>query len=144
MVAINAAEIAYRFSFIRGLNWVQELSVILAMTLYFFAYAMIAKDREYIRIELIARLLGARARRVLAVAIRLAVLAFQGMVSWYAASTAKFAAIFETPVLGWSEWVLYAPLAVGCADIVITELIYLVWQLRGIDLQEDGRAGILA
>jgi len=143
MVAINAAEIVYRFSFTRGLNWVQELSIILAMTLYFFAYAMIAKDREYIRIELAARLLGPRAKRALSVAIRLAVLAFQGMVAWYAAQTAKFAAIFETPVLGWPEWVLYAPLAIGCADIVITELIHLAWLLRGIEVEPDARAGIL-
>ena len=51
MVAINTAEIVYRFTFTHGLNWVQELSIILAMPLYFLAYALIAKDREYIRIE---------------------------------------------------------------------------------------------
>ena len=144
MVAINAAEIAYRFLFTGGLNWVQELSIILAMTLYFLAYAVIAKDREYIRIELFARLLAPRARRGLAVAVRLTVLVFQAMVAWYAAKTTQFAAIFETPVLGWTESVLYAPLAVGCADIVLTELIYLFWQLRGVDIVEEGRAGILA
>jgi TRAP-type C4-dicarboxylate transport system permease small subunit len=143
MVAINAAEIAYRFSFTRGLNWVQELSIILAMTLYFLVYALIAKDREYIRIDLFARLLGPRGKRALAIAVRLVVLVFHGMAAWYAVKTTQFAIMFETPVLGWSEWVFYAPLAVGCADIVVTELIYLVWQLRGVELAEE-RAGILA
>ena len=142
MVAINAAEIAYRFSFTRGLNWVQELSIILAMTLYFLVYALIAKDREYIRIDLLARLLGPRARRALAIAIRVVVLVFHGMVVWYAAKTTQFSVMFETPVLGWSEWVLYAPLAVGCADIFVTELVHLVWQLRGIEVEEE-RTGIL-
>ncbi len=136
MVAINAAEIAHRFFFTRGLNWVQELSIILAMTLYFFAYALIAKDREYIRIELFARLLGREGRRRLSIATRLLVLVFQAMVAWYAVKTTKFAALFETPVLGWTEVVFYAPMAVGCADIVLTELIYLVWQLRGIEATE--------
>lgn len=142
MVAINAAEIAHRVLFTRGLNWVQELSIILAMTLYFFVYALIAKDREYIRIELFSRLFGPRGKRVLAIAVRVVVLAFQAMVAWFALKGAQFAALFETPVLGWPEWVLLAPLAAGCADIVLTELIYLYWQLRGIEVVDE-RAGIL-
>jgi TRAP-type C4-dicarboxylate transport system permease small subunit len=135
MVAINTAEIVHRVLFIRGLNWVQELSIILAMTLYFLVYAMIAKDREYIRVELFARLLGTEGRRRLAIATRLVVLVFQGMVAWYAWRTAKFANLFETPILGWPEWVFYAPIAIGCADIVVTELIHLHWQLRGVEVR---------
>jgi TRAP-type C4-dicarboxylate transport system permease small subunit len=142
MVAINAAEIAHRLLFTRGINWVQELSIILAMVLYFFVYALIAKDREYIRIELFSRLFAPRGRRWLGIAIRLVVLVFQAMVAWFAFRSAQFAALFETPVLGWPEWVLMAPLAAGCADIVVTEVIYLVWQLRGIEVVEE-RAGIL-
>jgi TRAP-type C4-dicarboxylate transport system permease small subunit len=65
------------------------------------------------------------------------------MVAWYAVKTTRFSVMFETPVLGWSEWVLYAPLAVGCADIFVTELVHLTWQLRGIEVEEE-RAGILA
>jgi TRAP-type C4-dicarboxylate transport system permease small subunit len=142
MVAINAAEIGHRLLFTRGLNWVQELSIILAMTLYFFVYALIAKDREYIRIELFSRLFGPRGKRVLAIAIRVVVVVFQALVAWFALRTAQFSAMFETPVLGWSEWVLFAPLALGCTDIVVTELIYLYWQLRGIEVVDE-RAGIL-
>ena len=140
MVAINTAEIAYRFIYTRGLNWVQELSIVLAMVLYFLAYALIAKDREYIRVELFARSLGPVARRRLSIATRLVVLVFQAMVAWFAWKTARFAALFETPVLGWSEWVFYAPIAVGCADIVVTELLFLVRQLRGGEVPPSGHA----
>lgn len=140
MVAINAAEIAYRFFFTRGLNWVQELSIILAMVLYFLSYALIAKDREYIRVEVFARALGAAGRRRLSIATRLVVLVFQAMVAWFAWKTASFAALFETPVLAWPEWVFYAPVAVGCADIVVTELIFLVRQLRGGEVPPGGHA----
>ena len=133
MVAINSAEIAHRFFLTRGLNWVQELSIVLAMVLYFLVYALIAKDREYIRVELFARGLGPVARRRLSIATRLIVLVFQAMVAWFALKTAKFAALFETPVLGWPEWVFFAPIVIGCADIVVTEAIYLVRQLRGMD-----------
>ena len=142
MVAINSAEILYRVVFTRGINWVQELSIILAMTLYFLTYALIAKDREYIRIDLFARALPPRGQHVLAVAIRLVVLAFHLLLAWYAVKALKFTAMFETPVLSWPEYVFYLPLALGCADIVVTELIYLVWQLRGVEVREH-RAAIL-
>lgn len=145
MVAINTAEIVYRFVFIGGINWVQELSIILAMTLYFLVYALIAKDREYIRIELFARLLGPAGRRRLSIATRVAVLVFHGMLVWYAVKTARFAGLFETSVLAWPETVFFAPLIIGCADIVITELIYLAWQLRGTNepVRSQAHMGIL-
>jgi TRAP-type C4-dicarboxylate transport system permease small subunit len=125
MVAINAAEIFYRFLYSRSLNWVQELSIVIAMVLYFLVYALISKDREYIRIELFTRMLAPLARERLEIAIRLLVVVFHVMVVWYAIKTTKFAALFETPVLGWPESVFYAPIAIGCADIVVTEIIYL-------------------
>lgn len=140
MVAINAAEIATRFFFTHSLNWVQELSIILAMVLYFLAYALIAKEREYIRVEVFARSLGVTGRRRLSIATRLVVLVFQTMVAWFAWKTARFAALFETPVLGWPEWVFYAPVVVGCADIVVTEILFLVRQLRGDEVPPGGHA----
>jgi TRAP-type C4-dicarboxylate transport system permease small subunit len=143
MLAINTAEIAHRFVFTRGINWVQELSIMLAMVLYFLAYALIAKEREYIRVELFARLLGPVGRRRLSIATRLVVLVFQAMVAWYAWRTAQFAALFETPVLSWPEWVFYAPVAIGCADIVVTEAIFLVWQLRGVEQPPGHGHGVL-
>lgn len=143
MLAINTAEIAYRFFFTRGINWVQELSIILAMVLYFLVYSLIAKEREYIRVELFARLLGPEGRRRLSIATRLIVLVFQAMVAWFAWKTARFAALFETPVLSWPEWVFYAPVAIGCADIVVTEAIFLWWQLRRVELPASHGYGVL-
>jgi TRAP-type C4-dicarboxylate transport system permease small subunit len=72
------------------------------------------------------------------------VLVFQAMVAWFAWRTARFAALFETPVLSWPEWVFYAPVAIGCADIVITEAIFLVWQLRRVELPASQGHGVLS
>lgn len=143
MVAINATEIGWRLLFMRGLGWVQELSIILAVSLYFLTYALIAKQGEYIRLDLVARYLPSAARCLLSTAIRLLVLAFHGLIAWYAVKAARFSALFETPALGWPETVFFVPLAVGCADIFVTELIFLVRQLRGADAREE-RTGILA
>ena len=142
MVAINAAEILYRMLFAGGLNWVQELSLVLAMVLYFLTYALIAKNREYIRIELVSARLSAPGKRIFTMAVRLVVLLFHACIAFYAARTVEFAAMFELPILGWGEWVYYVPLTLGCIDIVITESIFLVWQLRGIDIA-DTRAEAL-
>jgi len=136
MVAINAAEILYRVLFTGGLNWVQELSLVLAMVLYFLTYALIAKNREYIRIAIVSAMLSTAGRRIFSMAVRLVVLAFHACVAWYAARTVEFTAMFELPILGWGEWVYYVPLTLGCVDIVITESIFLAWQLRGIDIEE--------
>jgi TRAP-type C4-dicarboxylate transport system permease small subunit len=136
MVAINATEILYRTVFTRGLNWVQELSLVLAMVLYFLTYALIAKNREYIRIELLAARLSIPRRRIFNMIVRLIVLAFHACIAWYALRTVQFAAMFELPILGWGEWVYYLPLVVGCVDIVITESVFLFWQLRGEDIEE--------
>ena len=137
MVAINTAEIVHRVLFTNSLNWVQELSLVLAMTLYFLVYALIAKRQEYIRINLVARLLRPDWQRRFSMLVRVVILVFHALVAWYAVRAVEFAAMFETPILGWGEWVYYLPLAVGCTDIVMTELIYLAWQWRGIALPEE-------
>jgi len=137
MVAINTAEIVHRVLFTNSLNWVQELSLVLAMTLYFLVYALIAKRQEYIRINLVARLLRPDWQRRFSMLVRVVILVFHALVAWYAVRAVEFAAMFETPILGWGEWVYYLPLAVGCTDIVVTELIYLAWQWRGIALPEE-------
>lgn len=137
MVAINTAEIMHRVVFTNSLNWVQELSLVLAMTLYFLVYALIAKRQEYIRINLVTRWLRPAGQRRFSMLVRVLVLAFHALVAWYAVRAVQFAAMFETPILGWGEWVYYLPLAVGCTDIVVTELIYLAWQWRGIALPEQ-------
>lgn len=131
MVGSHALEIAWRFFNQRGLSWVHEFSLIAAMVLYFLMYAEIAKQRDYVRLDLLEQRLPAGARRHVSTFIRLVVLAFHALVAWYAVGTARFAAAFDTTVLEWPETVFYVPLALGCADIVLTEAIHLWRHLRG-------------
>src|SRR5262245_61483377 len=51
MVAVNGLEIAGRALFSTSFSWVQEVSILSAMWIYFFAYALIAKNEEYIRVD---------------------------------------------------------------------------------------------
>lgn len=143
MVGSHALEIGWRFFHERGLSWVHEFSMIAAMVLYFLMYAEIAKQRDYVRLDLLEQRLPAGARRHLSTFIRLVVLAFHALVAWYAVGTARFAAAFDTTVLEWPETVFYLPLALGCADIVLTETIHLWRHLRGQDEGERAAPRVL-
>lgn len=131
MVAVDSLEIVGRGLFNRSFNWVQEAAVLAAMWVYFFAYGLVAKDEEYIRVDFFASRLGLRAQAVVAVVARLLTIAFHATVFWFAIETYRFLGLFTTPVLDWSESLFVLPLLLGAADITITELIHLYWHLTG-------------
>ena len=131
MVAMNGLEIVGRGLLGRSFNWVQELSIIAAMWVYFFAYGLIAKDEEYIRVDIVANALGEGARRAMTIVARLVTIAFHATVLWFSVETFRFLGLFTTAVLDWPESVFVAPILAGAADILVTELIYLWWTLTG-------------
>jgi len=136
MVSVNSLEIGWRAVHGGSISWVQEFSLIVAMYLYFYCYALIAKEQDYICVGVGVHRLAAPAKRLLAILIRLLVIAFHGMILWLGLGTLKFASLFTTSVLEWPETVFYVPVVAGALDIVLTELIYLVWQLRGRPLPQ--------
>ncbi|MBL8698847.1 MAG: TRAP transporter small permease subunit [Alphaproteobacteria bacterium] len=131
MVALNGLEIVGRGAFGRSFTWVQEVSIIAAMWVYFFAYGLIAKDDEYIRVDIVANLLGPGARHALGIVARLTTVAFHATVLWFAFETWQFLGLFRTSVLDWPESLFVLPIMLGAGDILATELIYLYWSLVG-------------
>ena len=131
MVAINGLEITSRAFFSTSFSWVQEVSILSAMWIYFFAYALIAKNEEYIRVDFAAQLMPDSWRRVVDIFARLVTIVFHGMVAWFAVETFRFLGLFTTSVLSWPESLFVLPLLIGAFDITITELIYLYWQFTG-------------
>jgi TRAP-type transport system small permease protein len=131
MVAVNGIEIVGRGYFATSFAWVQEVSILAAMWIYFFAYALIAKNDEYIRVDLFANALPSRARYGVEIFARLVTIAFHGTVFWFAVETYRFLGLFTTSVLDWPESLFVLPLMLGAADIVLTELVHLYWQVAG-------------
>lgn len=131
IVAINGLEIIGRGFFSISFSWVQEVSILGAMWIYFFAYALIAKNEEYIRVDFAAKLMPEPLQYAIDIFSRLVTIFFQGMVAWFAVETYRFLGLFTTSVLVWSESLFVLPILVGAVDILITELIYLYWVLRG-------------
>jgi TRAP-type C4-dicarboxylate transport system permease small subunit len=132
MVAINGLEIVSRALFATSYSWVQEVSILSAMWIYFFAYGLIAKNEEYIRVDFAAQLMSEHGRRMVDILARLLTIAFHVVVAWFAVETFQFLGMFTTSVLSWPESLFVLPLLIGAFDIAITELIYLYWQVRGV------------
>lgn len=131
MVAVNSLEIVGRGFFGTSFGWVQEISILGAMWIYFFAYALIAKNDEYIRVEFLTSRLRHSWRRAIEVFARLATLIFHLTIAWFALETFRFLGLFTTSVLGLSEALFVLPILLGAIDIVITEAIHLYMQVSG-------------
>jgi TRAP-type C4-dicarboxylate transport system permease small subunit len=105
--------------------------VLAAMWTYFFAYALMSKHFEYLRVEILFGLFPLTLRRVLAVINRMGVILFFGLITWFGIGQFGFLSLFKTNVLEVPEYVMILPMVAGAIDVVLTETIYLVWQLRG-------------
>jgi TRAP-type C4-dicarboxylate transport system permease small subunit len=135
MVAINGLEIVSRAVFSTSYSWIQEVSILSAMWVYFFAYGLIAKNEEYIRVDFAVQLMPPSWRPVIDIFARLVTIGFHCVVAWFAVETFRFLGMFETAVLNWPEYLFVVPILLGAFDIAITEMIYLYWQVRGVTPQ---------
>ena len=131
MVAVNGLEIVGRSFFHVSFSWVQELSILAAMWIYFFTYALIAKNEEYIRVDFLVRLIPPAWQWWVDILARLVTILFHAVVAVFAVEAYRFLGFFTTSILAWPESLFVLPILLGAIDIVITETIHLYWQLTG-------------
>jgi TRAP-type C4-dicarboxylate transport system permease small subunit len=131
MVAVNGLEITSRA--LAGLSfvWVQEISILSAMWIYFFAYGLVAKDEQYIRVDILANAVGPAARATISLFARVATIVFHAVVVWFGIEAWRFLGLFRTSILDWPESLFVLPILLGAVDILITECILLRWTLIG-------------
>ena len=131
MVAVNGLEIVGRGLFHTSFSWVQEISILAAMWIYFFTYALIAKNEEYIRVDFLVRLIPPAWQWRVDIFARLVTILFHAVVALFAVEAYRFLGFFTTSILVWPESLFVLPILLGAIDIVITEAIHLYWQLSG-------------
>lgn len=131
MVGAHSLDITARAVQRASVSWVQEFSILAAMWVYFFAYALIAKDDQYIRVDFLVARLRPRLRSGIDLLARAATIAFHAIVVWFGLETYRFLGLFKTSVLEWPESLFVVPLLLGSADILLTEMIRLYRQLTG-------------
>ncbi|MBM3549095.1 MAG: TRAP transporter small permease subunit [Alphaproteobacteria bacterium] len=125
MVVVNGIEIVSRGLFGPSFVWVQEVSILSAMWIYFFAYSLIAKDEEYIRVDVLPTSASPALRFVINLFARLATIAFHATVFWVGIEAWRFLGLFRTSILDWPESLFVLPILIGAADILVTECIHL-------------------
>jgi TRAP-type C4-dicarboxylate transport system permease small subunit len=123
MLAANALNILLRALAAQGITWHQEISILAAFWIYFGAYALVAKSDAYVRVDFLVDALPVPARRVVGLLVQVVVIAFHLIVLKLCLTMLHVVRIYETPILQWPEYLFYLPLAVGTADILITECI---------------------
>jgi TRAP-type C4-dicarboxylate transport system permease small subunit len=131
MIVAGSIEIVSRGFFNLSFPWTQEVSLLAAMWVYFFAYALVAKHHSYIRVEFLIALLPKPGQWLVLLLTRIFVIAFYVVVGWYGRETIRLLSAFRTDVLELPEYLYVLPLTLGAVDIVVTETIYLVRQLNG-------------
>lgn len=126
MLASNAWNVLLRSTVGGGIMWHQEVSLMAAFWIYFAAYGLLGKDDAFVRIEALHCALPAAMRIANLAAVRLLTIGFHCVILWLCLKNFGLVSIYVTPILEWPEVVYYVPLAVGTADIVITEAILLL------------------
>jgi TRAP-type C4-dicarboxylate transport system permease small subunit len=142
-VGVNAVNIVLRYGFDKGLLWHQEVALVAAFCIYFFAYSLIAKRQTYIRVDVFLQLVPDAAQRSIDVLTRLLVIAFHATMLVLCLSAMKLIAGEVTWILELPEPLFFIPLTVGSLDILTTEVILLVRSVWGKEPQpEPGPAGV--
>jgi len=116
MVAINGLEIVGRGFFSISFSWVQEVSILGAMWVYFFAYALIAKNEEYIRVDFAVKLMPEAWQYAVDIFARLTTIFFQGMVAWFAVETYRFARALSHAIADIKASGSFTIIDIGCGS----------------------------
>lgn len=130
-VGVNAWNVVLRYGWNAGTVWHQEVALLAAFSIYFFAYGLIAKRQAYIRIEFFTGLLPASAQRFILIVNRVLVIGFHGLMFVFCLAAIELVWDEVTWILELPEALFFVPLTVGSLDIAITEVILLVRAIGG-------------
>ncbi len=136
-VGVNAVNIVLRFGFDKGLLWHQEVALLAAFCIYFFAYSLIAKRQTYIRVDVFLWLVPDAALRSIGVLTRLLVIIFHATMLVLCFAAMKLIAGEVTWILELPEPLFFISLTVGSLDILVTEVILLVRTVWGTEPQSE-------
>ena len=123
MLLLNGASIALRTLGFRGIHWAHEISLTIAIAIYFLGYGLIVRQAAEIRVQFAILRLPSGARRVLDVlgdAAQFTLYVTFGILVWRYA--VRMSAL-PMPITGFSEALVYVPVAVGFFDAAIVVVL---------------------
>ena len=123
LIGLASLQILLRNGFDTGFVWADELIRILVLWLGVLGAVAASRADRHIRIDILARLLPARARLVVAVFMDLAVAALLALLTWHAGRFVRDALEFgDTVLTGLPAWWFQAILPVGFGLMCLHQL----------------------
>ncbi|MFV0360349.1 TRAP transporter small permease [Tropicimonas sp.] len=133
LVAILAAQVAFRYLLGAPLVWSEELARYLLVWCTFIGVSLAVREGRNISVDLLPTMLGDRWTRGFGVIALVGSAIFFALVVWYAIPlTRRIARIGQTsPGLGIQMWIVYAAVPVGLG-LAFLRALQALWQvMRG-------------
>ena len=114
MVAILVvAQVVARNGFDLGLPWADELARFGGLALVFLSIPLLALRGQHVAVDLVPQLIGGRSQVVMAIVTEAGIFLFCAISLYGMYSYLSRAGKFATPAMGMSNWLFYAPAAIG-------------------------------
>ena len=127
MVAILViVQVVARNGFDLGLPWADELARFGGLALVFLSIPLLALRGLHVAVDLVPQLIGGRAQVAMAIATEVGILLFCVISLYGMHSYLSRAGKFSTPAMGMSNWLFYAPAAIGIALFACVAVLRLV------------------
>ncbi len=115
MAALVFANVVARYLFNYSLIWVEELTQYQMIWIAYLGAGLALREGRHVAVDLIEQFLPPRARRLLRIALGVAMLAFLGTLTVLGAGIVAFTWNQETPVLNIPTGVPYLGVPIGAA-----------------------------
>jgi TRAP-type C4-dicarboxylate transport system permease small subunit len=116
MVILNAATVLTRTLGVGSLHWAHEVSLILAVGVYFLSYGIIVRRHAEIRVEFLAKRLPGRVQDVLAVLGDVLQLCLYLFLGYLGVLYANRISVLPMPMTRVSQALIIIPLVIGFLD----------------------------
>ena len=131
MFAAFLLQVFSRYGLDSPLGWTLEACLVTYLWAVFWAAALLLREHDHVRFDLLVRLLPPRARRLAAAAGHAATLVVFGLAFWPTLDWVRFMAIDRTWILGIRFDLLFSIYLLFMVAVMVRALLALVRLFRG-------------
>lgn len=137
LAGLVVLQVIARNGFDLGLPWADELARFCSLSLVFLSLPLLALRGRHVAVEMLPQVLGGRWRVIMAGISEIGVFVFCAFTLYGMQNYLARAGKFATPAMGMSNWLLYAPAAIGITLLLLVALLRLSDIARGRARYED-------
>jgi TRAP-type C4-dicarboxylate transport system permease small subunit len=119
MLLVNGLSVASRTVGLGSIHWAHEISIVLALCVYFVGYGLVIRSQAEIRVEFLSKRLPPTANALLRIVGGLIQLGLYLFVGYLAFQYARRASMLSMPMTGASEAWTFVPIVIGFLDAAV-------------------------